>query len=67
MEDNEVMCEAPTSEQTQIYYNCSECSSIIEILKIDEENIEFKCNNKHQKLMKIKDYLNTMKKYNKNK
>ena len=48
-------CEAPLPTPTPfpendnyIYYNCSECSSLIEIISIDEENnmIEFKCLNK---------------------
>ena len=46
-----------------IYYNCSECPSVIEINKIDEEFIEFKCNNNHDKKMDIKDYLDKMKKF----
>ena len=57
-------------ELDNIYYNCSECSSLIEIFSINEKNnmIKFKCNNKdnnHNKEMKIKEYLNKMKK-NKN-
>ena len=43
------MCEAPTLKEGKFYYNCSECSSPIEIIFIDEENIEFKCINKYQK------------------
>ena len=33
-----------------IYYNCTECSSLIEILSINEYNniIEFKCLNQHK-------------------
>ena len=48
-------------------YNCSECSSPIEILTIDEKecSIEFNCiNNNHKKKMPIKEYLDKMKKYN---
>ena len=56
--------EAPPLESNKIYYNCSECPSIIEIISIDEDNIKFKCNNNHKKEMKIKDYLSKMKKYN---
>ena len=44
--------------------NCSECQSVIEIISIDEDNIEFKCNNNHYLKMDIKEYLNKMKKYN---
>ena len=29
--------EAPSLEQKNIYYNCPECQSVIEILKLDEE------------------------------
>ena len=70
-EDNEIkkenlidLCGAPILQLNNIYYNCSECSSIIEIISIDNNNIEFKCNNKHIKKMNIKEYLNKMKKYN---
>ena len=57
----------PEIELSNIYFNCTECSSKIEILSINEENntIEFKCLNKeHQKIMLIKEYLSKM---NKNK
>ncbi len=35
----------------EMYYNCSECSSMIEILSLEEDNniIEFKCLNKDNK------------------
>ena len=62
--DSNDMNEAPPLETSRIYYNCSECSSIIEILSIDEDYIEFKCNNNHILKMNIKDYLDKMKKYN---
>ena len=58
--------EAPLSESKNLYYNCSECSSVIEILKIDEEYIEFKCNNNHNIKINIKEYLAKIKE-NKNK
>ena len=51
----------------EIYYNCSECSSPIEILSINEEDntIEFKCINKnHRNNISIKEYINEMKEYN---
>ena len=54
-------------ELNEIYYNCSECSSSVEILSINEKesNIEFKCiNNNHKIKMLIKDYLDKMKKFN---
>ena len=48
-----------------IYYNCAECSSMIEIIEINKEIIKFKCiNNKHENIMGIKEYLEQMKKYN---
>ena len=65
---------APTSDiiLAEKYYNCSECSSLIEIISINEDNytIEFNCLNKdnnHPKnlVMPIKEYLEKMKKYNK--
>ena len=47
-------------------YNCTEYSSLIEIISINEKDniIKFKCNNKdniHKKIS-IKEYLNKMKK-----
>ena len=59
----------------EIYYNCSECSSPIEITLIDEKNniIEFNClnndnnncNHEHKKIkISIKEYFKKMKKYN---
>jgi hypothetical protein len=62
----------PTSEIKEYknnYYNCTQCSSLIEISSINVENnkIEFKCcNDEHEKqTMKIKAYLDTMKFNNK--
>ena len=55
--------------KNDIYYNCTECSSIIEILSINEENsiIEFQCLNKdnphEKKIMPLKEYLEKMDKY----
>ena len=57
----------PEIKLSNIYYNCTECSSMIEILSINEENniIEFKCLKEHEKkVMPIKEYLSKM---NKNK
>ena len=48
MEDNEI-------------YNCSECQSSIEIINLDEEFFEFKCNNDHDIKINIKEYLNKLK------
>ena len=62
METNE-----PELIQEELLYNCTECSSAIEILSINEDEctIEFQCiNNKHKKKMPIKEYLNKMKNYN---
>ena len=51
----------------EVHYNCAECPSPIEIISINEKEytIEFKCaaNNKHQKKMLIKDYIDKMKPY----
>jgi len=46
----------------EIYYNCTECNSLIEILSIDEKEntIEFLCSNQHKKLMPIKEFLDKM-------
>ena len=54
-------------ELNEIHYNCSECSSHIEILSIKNDMIEFKCLNKnknHQKILPIKEYINDMKQFN---
>ena len=62
METNE-----PELIQEELLYNCTECSSAIEILSINEDEctIEFQCiNNKHKKKMPIKEYLNKMKNFN---
>ena len=50
-------------EEFSEFYNCSECSSLIEILSINEENntIEFKCLNKGINIeLSIEDYLKNM-------
>ena len=53
------MDEAPPSELNKIGYKCSECSSSIEILSLNENEIQLKCsNNQHEIKMKIRDYLN---------
>ena len=49
----------------EMYYNCTECSSAIEIKALNEKEIEFKCiNNNHFLKLTIKEYINKMKKYN---
>ena len=51
----------------EIYYNCTDCSSPIEILYINEKTniIEFKCiTNNHTKKLSIKEYIREMKKNN---
>ena len=59
-----------TSEQTninEIFYNCTECSSSIEIISLDEKGstIEFQCISKnHKKKMSIKEYITKMKNFN---
>jgi len=58
------------NKNSEIYYNCSQCSSSIEIISINVKNniIEFNCLNKesdHPKnIMPLKEYLEKMKKYN---
>ena len=61
----------PSILNNEIYYNCSECSSSIEIISINEQNnvIEFNClskENKHPKKISIplKEYFEKMKKFN---
>ena len=63
----------PQIDINDLYYNCSECPSLIEILSINEENniIEFKClnkdkeNNHEKKIIPIKEYLLKMENYRK--
>ena len=72
--ENENIQEASeSSEQLQlneIYYNCTECSSSIEILSINEieSTIEFRCiNNNHKGKVQLRDYIEKMKDFtNKN-
>ena len=52
-----------TLEPKTIYYNCLECQSPIEIVKLDEEFVEFKCINNHNIKMTIKEYLDKLKEY----
>ena len=47
---------APTLESKLLYYNCIECSSTMDIVSLNENEIEFKCKNKHQLKLKIKEY-----------
>ena len=45
-------------------YNCSECSSLIEIILINDDKLSFKCENNHNiNDITIKDYLERMKKH----
>ena len=56
--------EREQQRQNEIFYNCTECSSAIEILSINEDewSIEFQCiNNKHKKTIPINEYLNKIK------
>ena len=55
------------AQKNEMYYNCSECSSPIEIILINEEEdlIEFKCLKNNAKVeISIKDYIDKMKKFN---
>ena len=58
--------EAPTYEpKDNIYYNCTECSSMIEIIEINKNFIKFKClNNNHENTIQISEFLEKMKIYN---
>ena len=54
-------------ESLSPFYNCSECSSPIEIISFDTKNIQFKCFNKnggHTIKMPIKEYIEKMKIHN---
>jgi len=67
--EDDLILPAPQLKQIQlnndIGYNCSECSSLIEILSINEDNntIKFNCVNNHRNKIKIKEYLEKMEKY----
>ena len=59
--------EGETIKLNEMNYNCTECSSPIEILYINEKAniIEFKCTiNNHIKKLSIKEYIQKMKKFN---
>ena len=45
----------------ELFYNCDECSSPIEILSIKNNILEFKCVNNHNKNILIEEYINKMK------
>ena len=50
----------------EMYFNCTECSSPIDIINISKKelSIEFKCiNNNHKRKLLIKEYLDKMKKF----
>ena len=64
MEDNKLKKDLNDMNNSSYYYMCSECESLIEIIKIDEEFIEFKCNNNHNIKINIKDYLTKIQEYN---
>ena len=51
--------------KSNIGYNCPECSSLIEIISINDNILEFKCinNENHSNKIKINDYFEKMKKY----
>ena len=57
------MKDAPPSDNIFLY-NCTECSSNIEIISLDENKIKFKCCNNHNIEIEIKEYLQKMKSYN---
>jgi len=61
--DIDNMNDAPPLNHKKIYYYCSECPSAIEIINMDAEFIEFKCNNEHNIKMSIEKYLNKIKNY----
>ena len=49
------MNDAPALELKNCLYNCTECSSNIEMLSLDENKIKFKCNNEHNIDIEIKE------------
>ena len=70
IEDENCLNSPPSDDEGEtikenIGYNCSECSSLIDIISINEETLEFKCidNHNHKNKLKINKYLEEMKKY----
>ena len=80
MKKENYICDSPTAPAANnennkielndnIYYNCTECSSLIEIISINEQSnmIEFKClsenNNHERKKMSLTEYLNKKNKF----
>ena len=58
------MAEEQEIEILESFYKCSECSSSIEIIFLDNKNIKYKCFNKkncHEIKMPIDEYINKMK------
>ena len=53
-----------TLKSNNMHYSCSECQSVIEIIKLDEKFIGFKCKNNHNIKMNIKEYLDKIREYN---
>ena len=61
------MEDQPEIESNEPLYNCSECSSFIEIININNKDVEFKCYNKkevHKKIIPLDEYINKMKNHN---
>ena len=69
MDKQDNLCDAPTYQIDNIFYNCTECLSMIEIIEINIDKIKFKClnNKEHIKEIEIKEYLEKMKAKNENK
>jgi F0F1-type ATP synthase membrane subunit b/b' len=59
----EISKDSSIVELNEIYYNCTECSSPIEILSIKDNIIEYNCVNNHHKNFLIEEYINKMKEY----
>ena len=55
--------DGPETISKDIFYNCSECSSLIEVLFVDKDIIEFKCfneKNPHKIKMPLNEYIEKM-------
>jgi hypothetical protein len=58
--NNEIAPPTPIGDEAKIKvinYDCTECSLLIEILSINDNNIKFRCINHHNKEILIKEYL----------
>ena len=64
-ENNGIKGDQPIGEDKPPF-NFQEYSKLMEIVSLEEDNIELKCNNNQYKKIKVKDYLDKMAQFNNN-